>query len=286
MEAGSDPIATLRRNAARRFGYFLGEFSMHALATIANEGATPVVAPPTLAVAPTTRAQTLYENFANPLEGQGKVKVILNMLDATSVEFDAYLKQAVIIAAHADHAAGWTAAPAAKGADKYGPKQKSMHVQVSNIRKVFGACKQFGTLWDVNDLHYDVESLGITTATKLAGKILRLAGVDWQGRKALTDDQKATNAKSAQWVAALAAAQANPACAGKSIAEILASDAMEAEVRRLEALDVSAQADKLTRSWTANENARVVVLAAVRFIAAMATDEERTSAIDAISASY
>ena len=258
---------------------------MHALETIANQGLEPVTTPVSLAVGLPTNAQTLYEQFSDPSEGSSKVKCIVKMLDLTTVEFNATLKQAVVIAAHADAKAGWKASSTATGADKYGPKQKSMAVQVSNIRKVFGACKQFGTLWEFEGIDYDLESMGITAATKIAAKALRAQGVNWDGSKKPTEDQKSNARKSEQFVAAFAAVQCLPEAKGLSMAEIASSDLLEKEIQRLEALAASDAADKMVERWSKTEDSRVLIIAAVRFIAAMATDEERQAAIEAIEGS-
>jgi uncharacterized protein YukE len=219
-------------------------------------------------------AQTLYEVFADPLDGHGKVHTILNCLDLTCDEFNKRLKTAVQMAAHADAAKGFIAPVGAKGTDKYGPKQKSMSVQVSSIRKVFGTAKMFGTLFDVDGVEVDLLKMGITNATKACANALKAVGKDWTGATAVSDEQKHVNQKSAEFAQALAMLQVLPENAGKSIAELTASDTMETTVAKLEADALSKAADKLVASWLKTQDVRTCVLAATRFIALYATDEE------------
>jgi uncharacterized protein YukE len=255
----------------------------HPLAEIADTGALPITAPASLATGtPDTHAQTLFEVFANPLDGIGKVHTVLACLKLTCDEFNDRLKTAVQMAAHADAFAGFITPVGAKGTDKYGPKQKSMSVQVSSIRKVFGAAKQFGTMFDLDDVTYDLQSMGITNATKACASVLKAVGKDWTGKAAVTDEQKQVNQKSAEFAQALAMLQADPANAGKSIADLVSSDAMETTVAKLEADALSKAADKLVAAWLKSQDARTVVLAATRFIAQYATDDELASAAQSI----
>jgi len=141
-------------------------------------------------------AATLFAVFGKLDNTQTRTVLTMVSEGFTCQEYDSVEQECIKMAEKADEMAGWKPAPDAKGADKYGPRKKSMMAQASARRQVFGAAKmQLTAIVSVPDngvINPDLLPT-FTEATKRARAFLNSQGVTWDGRKKDEVKQAAEN---------------------------------------------------------------------------------------------
>lgn len=237
---------------------------MHALAQISVLGLSPVSTPDILAVGHIDYAATLLETFGNPAHDSSRVQVLASMQSLSPKEFDGHCDHAARKAKALDAVDGFVAPSDAKGAYKYGPREKSMRVIMSTCRQVWGVMKQ------------NLASLsgqGFALATKTARAALKDAGKTWDGDNAKTKEQRAEVANDGKYLKAMIQARKdNPgtplAELGETINEMLFTD----------------KVTELRQSWNKIDPS-ILFEACVTFLGECDDDARRT-AMDSLAATF
>lgn len=159
------------------------------MAEISEQGMSPITSSGNaLAVGRIKLTADLYAAFVADEGDAKRVAVVFNAAATegyTTSDLSDNLKAACKMADEADIRAGWVAPEGAKGQEKYGPRRSSMNARSSEIRQMFGAISQGA------DIKAD---MGYSKVLKSARLFLKERGVQWDGSKSPTKEEKAAAA--------------------------------------------------------------------------------------------
>lgn len=235
----------------------------HALQTIANQGMGPISKQDKPAHAH-IHAHAILAAFGDTATEERRMAVVYRMAlgdsRLTCGQLEEELKAALKLASENDKNNGFIPPVGAKGQALYGPKRASMNTVSSCIRQVWGALSHCGIGQSIkSDGAANAKHISASTpfsfALKEARKALKEQGIDWRGAPLPTEDQKAASEASKAVAAEMNTyARQFPLCAGETIAQFQARQAIAVEIRLLdsekerEEAAVQAAADKLIKA--------------------------------------
>lgn len=217
----------------------LGEVHDFAMVPMQSSGSS-------LAVGKIKIVADLYAAFADTSADTKRVSVVFGAAKLEGFDSEALadnLKAACKMADDADIREGFKPAEGATGQAKYGPRRSSMNARSSEIRQLFGALTNGASL---------SPEMGWAKAVKEARTYLKESGIQWDGAKALSGEEKNAKADLAlsksvrdEWM------ENHPQKAGESIRQYTERMLQACEILVVEAQQVENQktlqkaADKL-----------------------------------------
>lgn len=225
----------------------------HPLQAIADGAMVQLASPSALLVGHIDHADDMVRVFGDTSEGKKKVELLQSLQAITPKEFKDLTKASVKRSAKLDLLSGFVVDEGATGADKYGPKERSMRSQVSQASVVWGAMKQ----------GIPAIPSGFVAAVGAARAYLGTIGKKWDGSTVMSDEEVAR--REALELESLAYAAAREADPSGKLSDM--GDAIEAEKARLIEEATSEAADKLVKNWNDKGTREVYLLACERFLA-------------------